>query len=456
MNASDSSRVPPNDQNAERAVLGGMLLENAAIDVVADVPLTREDFYRDAHALIFEAICNVAQSGEPVDTTTLRDELIKTGSLPRVGGDEYLLALTDTIPTVSNIEAHARIVREKAVVRRIIHACYETAAKGYGDYGPIEDFVNEAESALSSAGEWKSSKSTTSTLGEVVERYYEQLVVRAESGRNLLGHASGLHDLDQILCGFVPGRVYYVVARPGLGKTSLAQQITLGIAGSSKETVAVLSLEMPEEEVGGRMLSSEASVDGRRIRALRLNRDDWQALTHAAGVLGTPPVRFFRQREMGVLDLRRACRRLKREQGLAMVVIDYLQLMSSGMRTDNREQDVAAISRNLKLMAVELQISVVALAQLNRGPETRSDKRPQLSDIRESGAAEQDADAVIAIYRDEVYNPKTEERGVAELIVLKQRHGPCGTVRVGWQGEFTRFVNLERQQGGDGNHWSDR
>jgi replicative DNA helicase len=437
--------------NAERAVLGGILLENAALNVVTELPLRAQDFYKDAHGLVFEAMLELFAEGNPVDTVTLRERLVTSGKLQRAGGDEYLLALTDTIPTVANIEAHGKIVQEKAVVRRVIHACHETAARGYGDYGPMEEFLDEAERAVFEVAKERL-RSKYEHINDVVMRTFEEITKAAERKEHITGLPTGFKLLDWYTAGMHPGDLVICAGRPGMGKTAFALNVALNACRARQAPVVVFSLEMPKEQLARRLLCSEAGVDGNRLRSGRLTRDDWAPLTRAAGELSELPIWMDDTPGLSMMELRAKARRLKSEKGLELIVVDYLQLMRSGTRNESREQEISEISRSLKGLAKELSLPVMALSQLNRGVETRGtkDKRPQLSDLRESGAIEQDADTILFIYRDEVYNPESTEKGIAEVIIGKQRAGPTGTVRCMFRREYTRFENLEEQREGGG------
>jgi replicative DNA helicase len=446
-----TGRVPPNDLNAERAVLGGVLLENEALNAVSELPLRPADFYKDAHATIFEAMLALFSEGQPVDTVTLRERLSTAGKLQRVGGDEYLLALTDTIPTVANIEAHAKIVLEKAVVRRVIHACHETSARGYGDYGSMEEYLDEAERSMFEVAKERL-KSGYEHINEVVLRTFEEITAAAERKEHITGLPTGFRHLDWYTAGFHPGDLVICAGRPGMGKTAFAMNIAINACRARQATVAVFSLEMPKEQLARRLLCSEAGVDGNKLRTGRLTRDDWAPLTRAAGELSELPVWMDDTPALTLMELRAKARRLKSDKGLELIVVDYLQLMRSGTRSESREQEISEISRSLKGLAKELSLPVLALSQLNRGVESRGnkDKRPQLSDLRESGAIEQDADTILFIYRDEVYNPESTDKGIAEIIIGKQRAGPTGIVKCLFRREYTRFENLDQQrEGGD-------
>ena len=423
-------------------MLGGILLENQAMNIVVEA-LSTDDFYSEANAKIFEAMNELSRRGQPVDHVTLREALVHSGKLASVGGDEYLLSLSNTIPSVSNIQAHAQIIREKSVIRALILACHEVVSRGYGDYGPIDEYLDQSESAIFAVGRERA-RNPYEHVKDVVMRTFQEIHETANRGEAITGLPTGYKQLDKMTAGMHSGDLIIVAGRPGMGKTSFALNVAHHACHKSGSPVAVFSLEMPKGQLVRRLLGSEARVDGNRIRTGQLHKDDWPKLADAAGTLSEMPIWIDDTPAISMIELRAKARRLKSEVGLGLIVVDYMQLMRSGSRNDSREQEISEISRSLKALAKELEMPVMALSQLNRGVESRGtkDKRPQLSDLRESGAIEQDADTIWFIYRDEVYNQDSDDRGIAEIIVGKQRSGPTGTCRVRFFNEYTRFDDL--------------
>jgi replicative DNA helicase len=448
--AAPQGRVPPHSLDAERAVLGGVMLENNALNAATQI-LTAEDFYSRANSIVFEGMCELFRRGQPVDLVTLRAWLVDRGFLQKAGGDEHLVTLTETIPTVENIEHHAEIVRDKAVVRRLIQRCHEIAAQGYGDYGDVNEFVDDAEKKIFDVAK-QQARAPYEHIKDVVIRTFEQVTEAAERKERITGMPTGFSKLDRMTAGLKSSELIIVAGRPGMGKTAFALNVALHACLVRQTPVVVFSLEMAKEELARRLLCSEARVDGGRMRTGMLSRDDWTRLTSAAGSLTNLQLFIDDTPALSIMELRGKARRLKSEHGLGLIVIDYLQLMRAGTKVESREKEISEISRSLKGLAKELQIPVMALSQLNRGVETRSgkDKRPQLADLRESGAIEQDADVIMFIYREEFYNREDPElRGIAEIIIGKQRSGPVGTVKCRFFHEYTRFENLAEDDGGD-------
>ncbi len=439
------SRVPPHALEAERAVLGGILLQNSVIDTVVEI-VQPCDFYSEGNARILESMLDLHRVSTPIDTITLRAELMRTNRLQSVGGDDYILSLTDTLPTVENIKAHATIVKEKALVRRMITACHGVAARGYGDYGDPSEFLDGAEKAVFDVANIQT-RATVQPIAQIIHRAFEEITELARAGKRISGLSSGFSRLDAMTAGMHPGDLIIVAGRPGMGKTSFALNVGVNACHAQRTTVGIFSLEMPRDQLVKRMLCSEARVDASRMRTGQLARDDWPQLAEAAGMLSDLPIFIDDTPALTLMELRAKARRMaseNRDTKLGLLIIDYLQLMRSGTKNDSREQEISEISRSLKGLAKELSIPVIALSQLNRGVESRGnkDKRPQLSDLRESGAIEQDADTIMFVYRDEVYNKETMDQGVAEIIVGKQRAGPTGTVKVRFFNQYTRFDNL--------------
>lgn len=449
----ERGRVPPHSLDAERAVLGGILLENNALAAASEI-VEPIDFYSRANSLIFDAMLELGRGSMPVDLVTLRAWLVDRGTLQKAGGDEHLVTLTETIPTVENIAHHANIVRDKAVVRRLIMRCHEIAAKGYGDYGDVAEFVDDAEKQIFDVSK-QTSASPYEHIKEVIIRTFEQVQEAAKRKEKITGLPTGFKKLDKMMAGMKPGELIIIAGRPGMGKTALALNIAVNACVARDVPVCLFNLEMAKEELARRLLCSEARVDGGRLRTGSLTREDWTRLTSAAGTLANMKLFIDDTPALTIMEMRGKARRLKSEHGLGLIILDYLQLMRSGTKVESREKEVSEISRSMKALAKELGIPVVALSQLNRGVETRAgkDKRPQLSDLRESGAIEQDADVILFVFREEFYDRDNPElRGMAELIIGKQRAGPVGTVKCRFFHEYTRFESLadDYADGGDG------
>ncbi|MEZ4407733.1 MAG: replicative DNA helicase [Polyangiales bacterium] len=447
--ASAHGRVPPHDLEAERAVLGSVLLDNSVLASI-DSTVTSGDFYHPAHAVIFEAIQGLSARREPVDVVTLAAELRARERLYTIGGAQYLGELTDVIPTTAHAESHARIVADLAGVRRMIDVAHEIVARGYGERGDPEQFLDFAAAKVFEVAQ-KRAKSTLIPLEQAILEAFERIESVLERGAMISGVESGFRDLDRLTAGMHPGQLIIIAARPAMGKTSFALNLALNAASASQKPVMVFSLEMPRVELANRLMCAEARVDQSRIRTSLLTQDDLTALTAAANRLHSLPIYIDDSGDLTLLELRAKGRRMKAERDISMIVIDYLQLMkASREKSESREREISEISRGLKALAKELGIPIIALSQLNRSCETRpgKDKRPMLADLRESGAIEQDADVVMFIYRDEVYNRDTEDRGIAEIIIAKQRNGPTDNVRLRFVRELTKFENLAHDEHG--------
>ncbi len=436
-------RIPPKDLESERSILGASLLSAEAWDAAAGI-VTASDFYSEAHAVIWGALDVLAKRGTPADTTLVRGELVNQGKLEQVGGDDVLMGLTDVIPTIHNAEHHAARVRDLAAVRRMITAGHEIAAAGYSPIETIDEYLDDAETKIMRAGDVRREGAGAVHLSGPLEESYRKLEALSQSDRKLLGVTSGIERLDKVTSGWCEGQLIIVAGRPGMGKSALAQTHVLAAARTGKPT-AVFSLEMPKEQWSTRMMASDAAVPAAHVRSGQVAAQDWPSLAKACAELSELPIYIDDTPALQIMAMRRECRKLRRKCGqLGLIVVDYLQLMRGSGGRDGREQEVSEISRTLKQIAKEERCPVIALSQLNRSVETRGgSKRPQLSDLRESGAIEQDADTVIFVYRDEVYNSDTEHPGIAELIIAKQRDGPTGLVECAFISEYVRFQDLQ-------------
>ncbi len=432
-------RVPPQDLEAERAVLGSILLSNEAFYSAVE-NLNEEDFYRPAHAMIFRSMVELSTVQEPIDAITLSSRLRAKNELEKAGGLPEIVALASVVATASNIAHYAEIVRKKSMLRRLINTATEIAASAYEAPNPDET-VDLAEKAIFDIAKSKTNKGMA-PVSEVLVDTFAMIEKRAEQKSEVTGCPTGIYGLDRKLSGLQPSDLVIVAGRPSMGKTAFALGMGLYAAAYEDKVLAVFSLEMSKESLVTRMLCSDGRVDSARLRGGFLNEDDWPRLARSAGRLSKSKMFIDDSGALSVLECRAKCRRIAAEHGLDVIIIDYLQLMRGSPNAQSREQEISEISRGLKTLAKELSVPVVALSQLNRGVEQRQDKRPGLADLRESGAIEQDADVIMFVYRDEVYNDETEDRGVAELIVGKQRNGPIGTVRCRFVHEFTRFENL--------------
>jgi len=446
-----AERTLPHNLEAEKSVLGAILINNQAFNQAAEV-IDSQDFFRDAHRRIFEKMVGLTDRNQPVDFVTLTDELTRSGELEEVGGPAYVSALTDGVPRSANVEYYARIVKEKSTLRRLIQASNEVLVRAYDAEEDADDLLDEAERTIFSIAEGRM-RSGFVKLSELVDGGYAMLEQLQASRGLVTGVPSGFVELDEMTSGFQKSDLVIVAARPAMGKTSFVMNIALNAAVEAGKSVGVFSLEMSKEQLFLRMLTSEARVDAHRFRGGFLGEQDYERLNGAFARLHDAKVFIDDTASAGILEMRAKSRRLKLEHGLDMLVIDYLQLMQGRGRFDNRQQELASISRSLKILAKELEIPILALSQLSRATETRSDHRPQLSDLRESGALEQDADVVMFIYREEVYAASEEERrpeveGMAEIIIGKQRNGPIGSVPLAFLKQYTRFENL--QQGSRG------
>lgn len=439
-------KIPPQNLEAEASVLGGILLENEAINRVLET-LTPEDFYRESHRKIFRAMVELSDRNEPVDIITLSELLKARGDLEAAGGAAYLASLNDAVPTAANISYYARIVREKAILRHLIAASTQIATRGYEEQSNVDEFLDAAEKVIFDIAEKKIQASFVA-VGDMIKDTLKAVEKLYERKELVTGVPTGFKDLDKLTAGLQTSELIVVAGRPSMGKTAFALNITTHAALNAGVGVAIFSLEMAREQLVLRMLCSEARVDNSKVRAGYLGERDFPKLANAAGRLHEASIYIDDTPAISVLELRAKARRLirDREKKVGLVVVDYLQLMRGMGNASNREQEISEISRSLKALAKELRVPVIALSQLNRRVEDRGDKRPMMADLRESGAIEQDADVIAFIYRDEVYNPKSPDKGTAEIIIAKQRNGPIGTVQLAFLNEFTRFEDLAERE----------
>jgi len=451
MNEADfsSHKLPPQHIEAEQSILGGILIENEAINRVTEI-LAADDFYRDTHRKIFNALINLSERDEPADLITLTNELRKSDQLDSIGGASYLASLIDSVPTAANIQYYARIVKEKAILRKLIQTSTEIITQSYEDRGDVEGFLDEAERAIFDISE-KRVRPSFYPIREIVKESFATIEKLFKKKEAVTGVPSGFKELDRMTAGFQPSDLIIIAGRPSMGKTAFCLDVAEYAAIDNKIPVAIFSLEMSKEQLVIRMLCSQAHVEGTRLRTGYLNESDWPKLTIAAGSLSESPIYIDDSAALSVLELRAKARRLKSDHGLGMVIVDYLQLMKGRSRVESRQQEISEISRSLKALSKELNIPVIAVSQLSRKTEERTGNRPQLSDLRESGAIEQDADLILFIYRDEVYNRSEDNpnRGKAEVIIGKQRNGPIGKIDLAFLDKFTTFKDLYKGETGN-------
>ncbi len=467
-----AGRVPPHDLDAEAAVLAAVLLGGDALDRVQEL-LTPEHFYSPAHRRVYEACLALASESAPIDSVTVASWLKSRERLAEIGGVAFLARLLDAVPSVANLESYARLVREKWRVRALISTCQRISAEGYGDVGVVQGFIDDAEQAIYELARTPES-SSVAPLREVIVTAFNKIQEAGLRGSRITGIPTGYSGLDALTSGLHSGDLVIVAARPGMGKTSFVLNLAVNVAapaivsdsaGNSSEQpgagVVVFSLEMPRDQLATRMVCSEGRVDVGKVRSGALTADDWGNLTRSASFLANLPIWIDDTAAIGLLDLRSKIRRIQADMArnappggppatLGLVVIDYLQLMKGRSSAGNREQEISELSRGLKQLAKELSVSVIALSQLNRSVESRPDKHPQLSDLRESGAIEQDADMILFIYRDEYYKKESPLRGIAELVIAKQRNGPTGKVHVKFTSSCTRFDDLQPGEAPEG------
>jgi replicative DNA helicase len=441
--AEELKKVPPQQLEAEQSLLGGILIDSESLPSALEV-LKGDEFYRDTHRTIFRAMQDLFERNEPIDLITVSNLLAERNQLEAIGGAVYLAALVETVPSASNVPAYARIVNEKAILRRLILTSNEIISWCYGAGKSVEEILDHAESSIFSVTENRV-RTSYSTIKDVVKNSIKAIEDLQEQRELVTGVPSHYTDLDKLTAGFQRSDLVIIAARPSMGKTAFALNIACNAALKSSFPIGFFSLEMSKEQLAMRLLCSEARVDSHKIRSGFLSRQECAKMLTAAGSFLDTPIYIDDTPAISTMELRAKARRMKADGGLEMIVVDYLQLMRGREGSERREQEISDVSRSLKAVAKELNIPVIALSQLNRKVEERHNKRPMLSDLRESGAIEQDADVIIFIYRDEVYNPGTPETGIAEITIGKQRNGPLGTVKLKYMNSYTRFENLAHE-----------
>jgi len=438
-------KVPPQNLEAEQSVLGAILLDNDAINKVLEI-MTEEDFYKGAHHKIFSAMVDLDDQNEPVDLITLTDYLRGKNELEEVGGAVYLTSLVNSVPTSANVKYYSKIVHERALLRNLISVATEIITSGYETTGQVDDLLDFAESRIFGISE-KKIKPSFFPVKDIVRESFETIERLYDKKERITGIPTGFKDLDDLTSGFQPADLIVIAGRPSMGKTAFSLGIAQNAAIIHRQPVAIFSLEMAKEQLVLRMLCSESRVDSHKLRSGYLGKTDWPLLTAAAGTLTEAPIFIDDSPAISILEMRAKARRLKAEHGLSMIIVDYLQLMRGRGDSDTREQEISDISRSLKALAKELRVPIIALSQLSRAVETRGgERKPVLADLRESGAIEQDADVVIFIYRKEVYDPSEENKGLAEIMISKQRNGPVGTVMLTFRDRYTRFEDLSDRE----------
>lgn len=439
-----ADRIPPQNIEAEQAVLGAIFLEPTSLTLASEL-LIPEDFYRVAHQKIFNAMLTLNDKGEPVDLVTVTSELADAKILEEVGGVSYLSDLANSVPTAANIEYYAKIIEEKSILRRLIRTATTIATDGYSREDEVEALLSEAEKNIMEVASRKNA-GAFQNIKDVLVQTYDNIETLHNRVGDITGIPTGFAELDRMTAGFQRNDLIIVGARPSVGKTAFALNIAQNVATKTDENVAIFSLEMGAEQLVMRMLCAEGNINAQNLRTGSLTPEDWSKLTMAMGSLSNSGIYIDDTPGVRIGEIRSKCRRLKQEAGLGMILIDYLQLIQGDGRSgENRQQEVSEISRSLKALARELKVPVIALSQLSRGVEQRQDKRPMMSDIRESGSIEQDADIVAFLYRDDYYDKESENKNIIEIIIAKQRNGPVGTVSLAFVKEYNKFVNLERR-----------
>lgn len=435
-------RIPPHNIEAEQSVIGSMIMDRDAIITASEI-LIAEDFYHSQYGVLFDAMVELYNEGQPVDLVTLQNRLKEKEVPPELSSVEFIRDLISSVPTSANVKYYSNIVKEKALLRRLIKITEGIANECYLNKEAADTILEDTEKQIFDIVQNRSSGDYVS-IDKIVLQSLESIEAASKSKGSVTGVATGFYDLDYKTAGLQPSDLVLIAARPSMGKTAFVLNIAEHVAVKSNVTTAIFSLEMSKDQLVKRMLAMNSKVDSQAIRSGELKDDDWTKLVESVKTIGNSGLIIDDTPGISITDLRSKCRKFKLEHNLGLVIIDYLQLMTGNRRSESRQQEVSDISRSLKALAREINAPIIALSQLSRAVEQRPDKRPMLSDLRESGAIEQDADVVMFIYRDDYYNHDTEEPGVAEIIIGKQRNGPTGTVKLGWQSQFTKFVNLER------------
>ena len=438
------NRRLPEDLEAESSVLGAMLMDPEAIDIAAEI-LSGEDFYAKQNGIIFDAMVELRMEGKPVDIVTLSARLKEKGAPEEITDADHVRELLKTVPTSANIRSYAQIVYEKSTLRRLIHTMEAEVENCYAAKGKLDDILEHAEKEIFDVLRKRNSKEYT-PINIIVKDVLEKIEAAAGQTGHVTGLSTGFKDLDYYTTGLQKSDFVLVAARPSMGKTAFALSLARYAAFKENCGVAIFSLEMSKEQLASRLLAMESRVDAQNIRTGNLSDEEWEAIMESTEVIGRSNIIIDDTPGISVGELRSKCRKYKLEHDIKLVVVDYIQLMSSGNRVESRQQELSDISRAIKALARELDIPIVVLSQLNRAADSRSEHRPMLSDIRESGAIEQDADLIMFIYRDDYYNPETEKKNIAEIIIAKQRNGPVGTIELMWQPKYTKFVSIERRK----------
>ena len=434
-------RVPPQNIEAEQSVLGAILIEQSAIAKISDI-LQPEDFYREAHKLVYRSAMTLFERGEAIDFITVIDMLRREEALERAGGISYITSLANGVPTAANIVFHAKIVQEKSLLRRLIHAATDIAAMGYAETEEVERVLDHAEQKILEVATRKIGQDFA-PIKEIIFSTLDKIDEMHKAKGGITGLSTGFTNLDKLTGGFQRSDLILIAARPSRGKTAFVLNVAQHMATRDKKSVAIFSLEMPREQLAMRMMCAEGLIDSQHFRTGAMSNDEWKNLVDAADRLSASPMFIDDTAGVNAVELRNKARRISKEHGLDCIIIDYLQLMDGGAhsRIDNRQQQISDISRSLKALARELKVPVIALSQLSRGPESRTSRKPMLSDLRESGSLEQDADMVAFLYREDYYNPETEKKNLTELIIAKNRNGPTETVELYFHKNFTRFTD---------------